>query len=170
MNIRFEKENGRLFASFLDGKSAYVVVLSTARLLMLLAALGGVVMAGLAGYWLAAGPDAFRTLFEERQEAGLSQATIDLPELIINLRPDTPSRFLQIGITLVAEQRDRDRVAALQPQLVNALQDFLRNLDQDDLQGSAGLFRLRNELRRRFNLIAGEEVVADVLLRSLLTQ
>ncbi|WP_244439559.1 flagellar basal body-associated FliL family protein [Azospirillum baldaniorum] len=56
------------------------------------------------------------------------------------------------------------------PHLVNAQQEFLRNIDQHDLRGSAGLLRLREELRRRFNLILGPDTVSDVLLRSLLTQ
>ena len=114
----------------------YVIVLPLARLALGAAALCGVAAAGFGGYWMAVGPDGVARLFEVTPIAEPAQATLDLPELLVNLRPDTPSR----------------------------------NLDQHDLRGSAGLLRLREELRRRFNLILGPDTVSDVLLRSLLTQ
>ncbi len=148
----------------------YVIVLPLARMLFGIVALCGVVAAGAGGYWMAAGSDGVERLFAPAPSAEPQQAMHDLPELIVNLWPETPSRFLKIGITLVTAEADRGRIEPMKPYLLNGLQDFLRNLDQKDLQGSAGLFRMRSELRRRFNLILGQEIVADVLLRSILTQ
>ncbi|CAO3382374.1 Flagellar biosynthesis protein FliL [Azospirillum argentinense] len=148
----------------------YVIVLPLARLALGAAALCGVAAAGFGGYWMAIGPDGVARLFEGTPVAEPAQATLDLPELLVNLRPDTPSRFMKIGVTLALAPKDRGRVEQAMPHLVNAQQEFLRNLDQHDLRGSAGLLRLRDELRRRFNLILGPDTVSDVLLRSLLTQ
>ena len=170
MKIGFSKENAGTAAALSQTRGAYVLVLSTARLVAVLAALCGIAAAGIAGYWFAAGPQAVERLLSSDPEPDRSQAAIELPNTIANLHPGSPSRLMQIGVTLIVAGPDRDRVTALQPQLVNALQDFLRNLDQDDLQGSAGLHRLRVELRRRFNFIAGQDAVIDVLLRNLLTQ
>lgn len=148
----------------------YVVVLPLARLALGAAALCGVAAAGLGGYWAAVGSEGVARLFAETPILEPPQVTLDMPELVVNLRPDTPSRFLKIGITLAVAAKDRAAVERAMPQFVNAEQEFLRTLDQHDLQGSAGLLRLRGELRRRFNLILGRDAVADVLLRSLLTQ
>ncbi len=158
------------FARLPGRQRMYVIVLPLARLALTLAALLGVAAAGGGGYWLAVGSDGVAALFAETPIAEPAQVTLDLPELIVNLRPDTPSRFLQIGITVAVAPQNRAAVEQAMPHLVNAQQEFLRNLDQHDLQGSAGLLRLRAELRRRFNLILGRDTVADVLLRSLLTQ
>lgn len=154
-----------------------VLVLPLARLLAWAAILCMVVAAGLGGYWLSAGTDAVQRLWAPAAVASheADQSVIDMPELIANLRKDTPSRYLKIGLSLAVAPADRARVEKAMPQLKDALQEFLRNLDQDDLEGSAGLHRLRTEIKRRFNLIASEpnsnrDAVADVLLRSLLTQ
>ncbi len=148
----------------------YVIVLPLARLALAAAALCGVAAAGFGGYWLAVGPDGVARLFEDTPVAEPAQTVLDMPELMVNLHADTPSRFMKIGVTLVMAPKDRGRVEQAMPHLVNAQQEFLRNLDQHDLHGSAGLLRLRGELRRRFNLILGPDTVSDVLLRSLLTQ
>ncbi len=148
----------------------YVVVLPLARLALGAASLCGVAAAGLGGYWAAVGNEGVTRLFADTPIVERSQITLDLPELVVNLRPETPSRFLKLGITLAVAPKDRAAVEQAMPQFVNAEQEFLRNLDQHDLQGSAGLLRLRGELRRRFNLTLGRDAVADVLLRSLLTQ
>ena len=158
------------FARLPGRQRMYVIVLPLARLALTLAAVLGVAAAGAGGYWLAVGSDGVAALFAESPIAEPAQVTLDLPELIVNLRPDTPSRFLKIGITLVLAPQDRARVDRAIPHLTDALQDFLRNLDQKDLEGSAGLHRLRVEMRRRFNQVLGQDIVADVLLRSLLTQ
>ncbi|MBP2232406.1 flagellar FliL protein [Azospirillum agricola] len=154
-----------------------VLVLPLARLLAWAAAFCAVVAAGLGGYWMSAGTEGVRRLWAPPavESHPTDQSVIDMPEVIANLRKDTPSRYLKIGLSLAVAPGERARVEKAMPQLNDALQEFLRNLDQDDLEGSAGLHRLRTEIRRRFNLIASEpnsnrDAVADVLLRSLLTQ
>ncbi len=154
-----------------------VIALPLARLAAGMMAVGAVAAAGIAGYWMAAGPQALDRLWtaETVTEALPADTVVDMLELVVNLRRDTPSRFLKIGLSLAIAQSDRETVERAMPQLTDSLQEFLRNLDQDDLEGSAGLHRLRSEIKRRFNLILSDpagrqEVVTDVLLRSLLTQ
>ncbi|AWK88262.1 flagellar basal body-associated FliL family protein [Azospirillum thermophilum] len=159
-----------VLSRLLAGRRVLVVVLPLARLTLGLAVLAGVIAAGIGGYWMAVGTDRVLALFTPSHEVERPQVTLDLPEVIVNLRLDTPSRYLKIGITLSIAPQDRARVESVLPYLVDAQQEFLRNIDQHDLQGSNGLYRLRTELRRRFNLIIGRDAVIDVLLRSLLTQ
>lgn len=159
-----------VLSRLLAGRRVLVVVLPLARLTLGLAVLAGVVAAGFGGYWMAVGTDRVVALFTPSREVERPQVTLDLPEVIVNLRVDTPSRYLKIGVTLSIAPQDRARVESVMPYLVDAQQEFLRNIDQHDLQGSNGLYRLRTELRRRFNLIIGRDAVIDVLLRSLLTQ
>lgn len=157
-------------AGLIGTQRVTIVVVPLMRLALGAAALAGVAAAGVGGYWLAVGNAGVQRLFAAPEPAEPWQAALDMPEQIVNLRSGTPSRYLKIGITLALAPQDRERVTHAMPHLVSAQQEFLRNLDQHDLQGSAGLYRLRAELRRRFNLIVGQDVVAEVLLRSFLTQ
>ncbi len=162
--------NAQAVRALVNGRRGWLIVLPLARLALGFAAAGLVVAAGLGGYWMAAGRDGLERLLADPPAGEAPQATLDLPEMIVNLRAEMASRFLKIGITLVLAPQDRARVDRAIPHLTDALQDFLRNLDQKDLEGSAGLHRLRVEMRRRFNQVLGQDIVADVLLRSLLTQ
>lgn len=129
-----------------------------------------VTAAALAGYRLSAGPEALERLSGESRAEPAGMSFIELPEVIVNLHAASHSRFLKIAVTLAVEPDLRLPVERMQPQVMNAMQEFLRGLDDRDLEGSAGLFRLRTELRRRLDLVLGDGVVADVLLRNILTQ
>lgn len=175
MNTRTEAMRADVLNAITGSRRVLVLVLPLARLLAGALALGAVAAAGIGGYWLSAGSQGLERLWAPPAPLDVAQAVVDMPEMIVNLRRDTPSRFLKIGLSLAVAPGQRARVDKAMPQLTDALQEFLRNLDQDDLEGSAGLHRLRDEIKRRFNLIASEpnsnrDAVADVLLRSLLTQ
>jgi flagellar FliL protein len=150
--------------------SATVFVIPLARLAGWLIALLVVVASGVAGYRLSAGPEALERVFGDAPAGPVDLSFVDLPEVIVNLHAASHSRYLKIAVTLAVEPERRLPVERMQPQIMNALQEFLRGLDDRDLEGSAGLFRLRTELHRRLDLVLGEAVVADVLLRNILTQ
>jgi len=134
-----------------------------------LAALLCVVAAGVGGFVAGAGGERVVGLISEETTA-TTEVFVDLPEMIVNLRPGAPSRFLKIAVTLATTEADKADVERATVRVVDAEHEFMRNLDEHDLNGSAGLARLRDEFRRRVNLIIGRPAVADVLLRGLLTQ
>lgn len=150
--------------------SAKIFVIPLAKVATWLAAVLLVTASAVAGYRLSAGPDAFERLFGEGGAKPAELSFVDLPEVIVNLHSASHSRYLKIAVTLAVAPERRLPVERMQPQVMNALQEFLRGLDDRDLEGSAGLFRLRTELHRRLDLVLGEAVVADVLLRNILTQ
>lgn len=148
----------------------FIVVVPLARTLLTIAAILAVIGAALAGYWLGGGADALQRLMEGDRSVATVQTTVDLPEMIVNLRGSSASKYLKIGITLGMTAGNKAKVEQSLPRLIDAEHEFMRNVDQYDLEGSAGLARLRLELRRRIDLILGPDIVTDVLLRSLLTQ
>lgn len=167
--MTMEQTDERDFASS-EKSSAMVITLPVTRLLKWLAGAVLIVAAVVAGFRLSAGPVGLDALLAPRSEAGTGTAFVELPEVIVNLHPESRSRHLKIAVTVAVPPEQRDRLARQEPQLMNAMQAFLRGLDDTDLQGSAGLFRLRDELRRRLQLVAADVTVTDVLLRNLLTQ
>ena len=97
---------------------------------------------------------------------------MNLPEMIVNL--DSGGRranFLKINIALeVAAATDVPRIEAVMPRIVDNFQIYLRALRVEDLRGSAGMFRLREELLARVNTAVQPARINDVLFREMLVQ
>ncbi len=97
----------------------------------------------------------------------------NLPELLVNLNVSQGRRsnFLKISLSLELDDAgDIPRVEAVLPRIVDAFQTYLRELRPEDLRGSAGLFRLREELMVRVNASASPAKVNDVLFKEMLVQ
>jgi flagellar FliL protein len=56
------------------------------------------------------------------------------------------------------------------PRLKDQLNSFLRELRVEDLNGSAGSFRLRRELMKRFNIVMAPAKIDAVLIEGMLIQ
>ncbi|MBZ0325118.1 MAG: flagellar basal body-associated FliL family protein, partial [Alphaproteobacteria bacterium] len=79
--------------------------------------------------------------------------------------------FLKMSISLeLAGESDAARVRQVLPRVIDNFQTYLRELRTEDLQGSAGLYRLREELLVRVNHAAEPAKVRDVLFREMLVQ
>ena len=115
------------------------------------------------------------------EEAPVQKATpkqtvfFDMPDLIVNLNTGTSAtrrtNFLKISVSLELENPgDIEIVTQNMPRIIDNFQIYLRELRIDDLQGSAGLYRLREELLRRVNLAARPARVKDVLFKEMLVQ
>jgi flagellar FliL protein len=96
----------------------------------------------------------------------------NLPEMLVNL--NTAGRrtsFLKISVSLELENAtDIPRIEAVMPRIVDNFQIYLRELRVEDLRGSAGLYRLREELLARVNNAAQPAKVNDVLFKEMLVQ
>lgn len=95
-----------------------------------------------------------------------------VPEITVNLSSaETRATYLRMNISL--EFSDEDMVSQVEPNLprvMDAFQVYLRELRIDDLNGSAGLFRLKEELQRRINLAIYPARVDDILFKDIKVQ
>jgi len=96
----------------------------------------------------------------------------DLPDMLVNLNADGKKQaFLKIKVSLeLADEEAVKHVEAVLPRLVDNFQVYLRELRPEDLKGSAGLHRLREELLLRANEATKPVTVKDVLFREMLVQ
>jgi len=97
---------------------------------------------------------------------------VDLPEMVANLNsnPRRPSYVkLQARLEL-GKPEDAEVVRAAMPRLQDLFQTYLREMRPEELRGSAGTYRLREELIGRANLAAAPARVTDVLFTQMLVQ
>jgi flagellar FliL protein len=109
----------------------------------------------------------------EEVAAPLIQTTFfEIPDIIVNLNTSgRKSAFLKIKISLeIADPADIDVINQMLPRIVDNFQVYLRELRIDDLQGSAGMYRLHEELLRRVNIAVRPAKVKDVLFKEMLVQ
>ncbi len=96
----------------------------------------------------------------------------DLPQMLVNL--NTTGRrvnFLKIVVSLeLAEESDIQHLEQVLPRIIDNFQVYLRELRIEDLKGSAGIYRLREELLLRVNAAAYPAEVHDVLFKEMLIQ
>jgi flagellar FliL protein len=96
-----------------------------------------------------------------------------MPKQIVNLAGGEGGRppFLEIELALESNDSSTfDGVPDLMPRLKDQYQAFLRELRIEDLNGSAGSFRLRQELLKRFNIVMAPAKLDAVLIESMLIQ
>ncbi len=96
-----------------------------------------------------------------------------VPELLVNLNSGANRRqnFLKINVAIeLSRQEDVAAIEKVMPRIVDNFQVYLRELRLDDLRGSAGIYRLREELLLRISQAAQPVRVRDVLFREMLVQ
>ena len=96
----------------------------------------------------------------------------DLQELLVNLNSGgRKSSFLKIRVSLeLASARDKAKMDTIMPRVIDNFQTYLRELRIADLKGSAGMYRLREELLVRVNAAAAPAKIKDVLFKEMLIQ
>jgi len=98
---------------------------------------------------------------------------LDVPDVLVNLSNvgGEKTQYLKVKIVLeLADQAMVPQVQALLPRVIDAFQTYLRELRPSDLEGSAGLYRLRDELTRRVNLAIAPGHVNAVLFKEIVVQ
>jgi flagellar FliL protein len=99
-------------------------------------------------------------------------AFFDMPDIVVNIQTaDGTPAYLKLSVSLELDAADeKPGLQALMPRIVDQFQSYLRELRVDDLRGSAGVMRLKEELLRRINVAAAPFSVRDVLLKEMIVQ
>jgi flagellar FliL protein len=147
----------------LSGKKLVLFIIAPLLLVLLLG--GGAA-------WFFLGGKKEEAVVEEKPQPAKALVYYNLPEILVNLNAaGRRSSFLKMTISLELEnQADIPRIQAVMPRIVDNMQSYLRELRAEDLRGSAGLFRLREELLARVNAAAQPAKVSDVLFQEVLVQ
>lgn len=100
------------------------------------------------------------------------EVMLDMEEFLINLNNASgQTSFLKMTVTIVIpDANDEAKISPQLPRIRDSFQVYLRELRSDDLKGSAGLYRLREELLLRANKIVYPAKIEDILFKEILVQ
>jgi len=162
--------------------------LSTRKLIMFVGLPALLIVGGLAGAFfggLIGGGDAEEPAVVEAAQSAEGEAAeggaagggtqsvfYDLPEMLVNLNTGgRASSFLKIQVSLeLANPTAVTQVEQVLPRIVDNFQVYLRELRPEELSGSTGVYRLKEELLVRVNTAAQPARVRDILFKEVLIQ
>ena len=96
----------------------------------------------------------------------------DLPEMLVNLNSaGRESSFLKIQVSLELDSAEAiPEVEAMLPRIVDNFQVYLFELRPEELSGTKGVVRLKEELLVRVNGAVDPIKVYDILFKEILVQ
>ncbi|MCO5131069.1 MAG: flagellar basal body-associated protein FliL [Xanthobacteraceae bacterium] len=98
---------------------------------------------------------------------------VDVPDILVNLAALPGERAQYLKLKVVLEVKDEplvEKIKPTMPRLTDIFQTYLRELRVADLSGSAGLFRLKEELTKRVNAVVAPGHVDAVLFKEVVVQ
>lgn len=111
-------------------------------------------------------------------EAAAGEATaaytfiFNLPTMVVNLNNEGGAQAF-MKLTVALEVASEEVMLEIQPRIAkvtDAFQVYLRELRKSDLEGSAGIYRLKEELLRRVNVAIYPSKVESILFKEILVQ
>ncbi len=107
-----------------------------------------------------------------KSEAQAPSVYFDIPEMVVNLASGRKRpQYLKLKIAIEADsQKNIDALTPKMPRIQDMFQIYLREMRRSDLEGSAGVYRLKNELMRRINITIHPAEIKRVLFKEIIIQ
>ena len=152
--------------------SKKLIILVLAALLLMVGTAAGLYYSGIASTLLGKGEEKTEAKVEAPPPPKVAVFYDDLPDMLVNLNTGSKkSSFLKLHVSFQLESEDdKAKVQLVPARIVDTFQTYLRELRLEDLKGSAGLYRLREELLMRVNAAVAPVKVDDVLFTEMLVQ
>ncbi|MET4387605.1 flagellar FliL protein [Bradyrhizobium sp. F1.4.3] len=100
-------------------------------------------------------------------------AFVDVPDMMVNLAGAPGERVQYLKLKIVLELKEEKQIEAIKPtmpRITDIFQTYVRELRSSDLNGSAGIFRLKEELTKRVNAAVAPVQVSAVLFKEVVIQ
>jgi flagellar protein FliL len=103
---------------------------------------------------------------EDDQAPGPLQgiAFVPLETMVISLGADSGSEHLRFTAQLEVADSAAADVATLSPRILDVLNSYLRAIDTASIEDPQAMARLRSQMLRRIQVVAGEGRVRDLLI------
>jgi flagellar FliL protein len=152
-----------------DAKPAAAGKRSRLRLVVMIALAAAVLGGAGAAYTVWFSPKKVETA----ETAPKPPSFMDVPDILVNLSTGAGERPQYLKVKVVLELPDASltaKVQAMMPRVMDAFHVFLRELRPLDLEGSAGVYRLKEELTRRVNAAIAPARINAVLFKEMIVQ
>jgi flagellar protein FliL len=154
-----------------DGAEAAPPKARFSRKTIMIAAAGALLLigGGATAYVMMSGPKETQPVAVQAKPA----VFLDVPEVLVNLSTSGNERTQYLKVKVVLELPDATLTPQIQitmPRVMDAFQTYLRELRPTDLDGSAGLYRLKEELTRRVNAAIAPSRINAVLFKEIVVQ
>lgn len=110
---------------------------------------------------------------DAQTKAPVPPVFLDVPDVLVNLASNPGERIQYLKVKAVLELKDAplvEKVKPAMPRVADLFQTYLRELRSNDLNGSIGLFRMKEELTKRVNAAIAPEHVNAVLFKEVVIQ
>lgn len=96
----------------------------------------------------------------------------DLPDMLVNIQGGGRQQsYLKLKVSLELDDPAAiPKLDQLMPRIIDNFQVYLRELRPEDLTGSSGMYRLKEELLFRINAAVQPVKIKDVLFKEMLVQ
>jgi flagellar FliL protein len=159
------KEEGAADEAPKGGKKKLIIIVVGA--VVLLGAAGG-------GAWFFLKKPPAQEQAAEAAKAKKPVTFLDMKDMMVGMASggqQDRQAVMKIKVSLeIGDPKVADEVKPLLPRVEDAFQVFMRELRPSDLEGSAGMYRLKEELLRRVNMTVYPAKVDAVLFKELLVQ
>ncbi|MEL7132669.1 MAG: flagellar basal body-associated FliL family protein [Pseudomonadota bacterium] len=91
-------------------------------------------------------------------------AFVEVDPIIVSLGAPSEGRHLQFRAQLEVPSQHADDVKTLLPRVIDVLNGYLRALEPRDVESPSALTRLRAQMLRRVQIVAGADRVNDLLI------
>lgn len=158
---------------FSEGSSSKKMIMLGLPILMVVFIALGVYFSGIADSFFSFGGNEQKEEVLAQEDPLKALSFYEVPEMLINLsvRPGQKPIYFKIKVVLeLSSSEDIPHVEKMLPRIVDSLQFYLREMRLEELQGSMGTYRLKEELMSRMNKVLAPIRVNDVLLKDILIQ
>ncbi|MDR4305841.1 flagellar basal body-associated FliL family protein [Chelatococcus sambhunathii] len=173
-----------------EGAAKKAAPKSKKKLLIIGAAAALAILGGAGGYFALSGGEHAEAAAEHGEEKGGhgesgkdghgkdaagkgAKAYVDLPEMTVNLATvdREKQRYVRLNVALEVDKAEMaDAIKPMMPRVLDSFQTHLRELRPDDIRGSSGAYRLKEELLRRVNVAVAPAKVDAVLFKDMVVQ
>jgi flagellar protein FliL len=100
---------------------------------------------------------------------------MNFDEIIVNIDGYTSSgrktsRFMKIKLTMAYEAGVEEEIKKKKPFIREAFQDYLRQVNEREVEGSYGILSMKRELLKRAKAVSGNSAPSEILIGELIIQ
>ena len=143
------------------------------KLIIMIVAVLGVLGVGAVTWFMFFSHGGAEEKHAEEKVAAKPPSFVEVPDMLVNLVTGPGERVQYLKVKVLLEVKEEKQIEAIKPSLprvTDIFQTYLRELRPSDINGSAGLFRLKEELTRRVNAAVAPSQVSAVLFKEIVVQ